>query len=90
MYSILNQRQLGTLPSNTIQNHKNESHYLYITIQSGKATIDLYNMRNNPMSIDDLDKIKNLLIYDVASQKPLLVEKEVATDKRKGKKVAPY
>lgn len=36
----LNQRKSGTLPSNTVQNPKNDNHYLAITTQSGKAIVN--------------------------------------------------
>ena len=38
--AIVNTRQLGTLPSNIVQNPKNDAHCMEITTQSGKQTID--------------------------------------------------
>ena len=38
--AIVNTRQPGTLPSNTIQNPKNDAHYMAITTRGGKQTID--------------------------------------------------
>ena len=37
---LMNTRQPGTLPSNTIQNPKNNGHCMAITIRGGKQTID--------------------------------------------------
>ena len=36
----VNTRKLGTLPSNTVQNSKNDAHCMAITTQGGKQTID--------------------------------------------------
>ena len=36
----VNTRQLGTLPSNTVQNTKNDGHCMAITTRGGKQTID--------------------------------------------------
>ena len=36
----VNTRQLGTLPSNTVQNPKNDAHCMAITTRGGKQTID--------------------------------------------------
>ena len=38
--AIVNTRQPGTLPSNTVQNPKNDAHYMEITTRGGKLTID--------------------------------------------------
>ncbi|KAK4737404.1 hypothetical protein R3W88_001101 [Solanum pinnatisectum] len=38
--TTVNPRQLGTLPSNTIRNPKNDGHIIAITTQGGKQTID--------------------------------------------------
>ena len=40
LYETVNTRQSGTLPSNTIQNLKNDGHCMAITTQGGKQTID--------------------------------------------------
>ena len=36
----VNTRQLGTLPTNTFQNPKNDAHCIAINTQGGKETID--------------------------------------------------
>ena len=36
----MNPRQPGTLPSNTIQNLKNDGHFMVVTTRGGKKTID--------------------------------------------------
>ena len=36
----MNTRQPGTLPSNTVQNPKNDAHCMSITTRGGKQTID--------------------------------------------------
>ncbi|XP_049364329.1 uncharacterized protein LOC125829104 [Solanum verrucosum] len=38
--TTVNPRQLGTLPSNTIQNSKNDGHCMTVTTRGGKQTID--------------------------------------------------
>ena len=38
--ATVNTRQPGTLPSNTVQNPKNDAHCMAITTQGGKQTID--------------------------------------------------
>ncbi|KAK4726756.1 hypothetical protein R3W88_031673 [Solanum pinnatisectum] len=38
--TTVNPRQLGTLPSNTIQNPKNDGHCMTVTTRGGKQTID--------------------------------------------------
>ena len=38
--ATVNTRQLGTLPSNTVQNPKNDVHCMAITTQGGKQTVD--------------------------------------------------
>ena len=43
----MNARQPGTLPSNTVQNPKNDGHCMAITTRGGKQTID------PPMSSDE-------------------------------------
>ena len=50
LYSIGNTRQIGTLPSNIVQNPKNDGHYMRITTRGGKQTID------PPMPSDIIDK----------------------------------
>ena len=39
--ATVNTRQPGTLPSNTVQNPKNDAHCMAITTRGGKQTIDL-------------------------------------------------
>ena len=36
----VNTRQPGTLPSNTVQNPKNDAHFRAITTRGGKQTVD--------------------------------------------------
>ena len=38
--AIVNRQQPGTLPSNTVQNPKNDAHCMTITTRGGKQTID--------------------------------------------------
>lgn len=38
--TIVNPYQPETLPSNTIQNQKNDRHWVAVSIQRGKKTID--------------------------------------------------
>ena len=38
--ATMNTRQPGTLPSNTVQNPKNDAHYMAITTRGSKQTID--------------------------------------------------
>ncbi|KAK4731210.1 hypothetical protein R3W88_024198 [Solanum pinnatisectum] len=38
--TTVNSRQLDTLPSNTIQNSKNDGHCMAVTTRGGKETID--------------------------------------------------
>ena len=38
--AAVNTRQSGTLPSNTVQNPKNDAHCITITTRGGKQTID--------------------------------------------------
>ena len=38
--ATMNTRQPGTLPSNTVQNQKNDAHYMAITTRCGRQTID--------------------------------------------------
>ena len=39
--ATVNTRQLGTLPSNTVHNPKNDVHCMAITTRGGRKTIDL-------------------------------------------------
>ena len=38
--AAVNRRQPGTFPSNTVQNPKNDAHYMAITTRGGKQNID--------------------------------------------------
>ena len=40
LFAIVNTWQLGTLPSNTVQNPKNDAQCMTITTRGGKQTID--------------------------------------------------
>ena len=40
LYATVNTRQPGTLPSNTVQNPKNDVHCMAITTRGGRQTID--------------------------------------------------
>ena len=40
LFATVNTRQQGTLPSNTVQNPKNDAHCMAITTRGGKQTID--------------------------------------------------
>lgn len=94
MYATLNQCQPGTLLSNTIQNSKNDSHYLSFTTQRSKANTDplIYvvdDTKNDPVDINDVDKdeIEKLVMNKQRSQKPIVLEKRANTIKAKGKEV---
>lgn len=63
MLAILTQHQLRTLLSNTVQNPKNDRHYLAITTWRGKANIDLPmpiidEVRDDIIDVDDVSKVK--------------------------------
>lgn len=49
--AILNQRQQGTLQINTIQNPKNNAHYMVITTRSRKALIEA------PQEVEDVHDV---------------------------------
>ena len=53
----LNTRQPGTLPSNTVQNLKNDGHCMEITTHGGKQTIDPPMPSNEEKVIKDNDKV---------------------------------
>ena len=53
--ATVNTRQPGTLPSNTVQNPKNDGHCMEITTQGGKQTID------PPMPSND-EKVRRMMI----------------------------
>lgn len=81
MSTTLNQCQSGTLPSNTIQNPKNDCHYLAITTRSGKDTINppisvVDDVRNNSVDVEDVNetKIERPVTNGKASNNPIVVE----------------
>lgn len=73
MSATLNQHELGTLPSNTVQNPKNDNYSIFVTTWSGKDTTDPYmstvdNKRNDLVITNDMDvnEIENLVISNEA------------------------
>ena len=57
LYVTVNTRQPGTLPSNTVQNPKNDGHCMEITTQGGKQTIDPPMPSKEKKVIKDNDKV---------------------------------
>ena len=55
--TTMNTRQPGTLPSNTIQNLKNDAHCMEITTRGGKQTIDPPMPSNEEKVKKDNDKV---------------------------------
>ena len=55
--ATVNTRQPGTLPSNTIQNLKNDRHCMKITTRGGKQTIDPHMPSKVEKVIKDNDKV---------------------------------
>ena len=55
--ATVNTRQPGTLPSNTVQNPKNDAHRMAITTRSGKQTIDPPMPSNEEKVRKDDDKM---------------------------------
>ena len=53
----MNTRQPGTLPSNTVQNPKNDAHCMEITTRGGKKTIDPPMPYNEEKVRKDDDKV---------------------------------
>ena len=53
----MNTRQSGTLPSNTVQNPKNDAHCMTITTRGGKQTIDPPMPSNEENVRKDDDKV---------------------------------
>ena len=53
----VNTRQLGTLPSNTVQNPKNDAHCMVITTRGGKQPIDPPMPSNEEKLRKDDDKV---------------------------------
>ena len=52
----MNTRQPGTLPSNTVQNPKNDGHFMEITTRGGHQSIDPTMPSNDKKVIKDNDK----------------------------------
>ena len=78
--ATVNTRQPGTLPSNTVQNPKNDAHYMEITTRGGKQTID------PPMPSNEEKVIKyNDEVVEVSCE----VEDNTAKDGEMPKKVTP-
>ena len=55
--ATVNTRQAGTLPSNTVQNPKNDAHYMAITTRGGKQAIDPSMPSNEEKVRKDNDKV---------------------------------
>ena len=55
--ATMNTRQPGTLPSNTVQNLKNDGHCMAITTRGGKQTIDPPMPSNEKKVTRDTDKV---------------------------------
>ena len=58
--ATVNTRQPGTLPSNTVQNPKNDGHCMAITTRGGKQTIDPPMPSNENKLTKDTDKVVNV------------------------------
>ena len=56
----MNTRQPGTLPSNTVQNPKNDGHCMAITTRGGTQTIDPPMPANENEVTKDTDKVVNV------------------------------
>ena len=56
----MNTRQPGTLPSNTVQNPKNDGHFMAITTRRVKQTIDPPMPSNENEVTKDTDKVVNV------------------------------
>ena len=55
--ATMNTRKLDTLPSNTVQNPKNDAHCMAITTRGGKQTIDPPMPSNEEKVRKDDDKV---------------------------------
>ena len=55
--ATVNTRQLGTLPSNTVQNLKNDAHCMTVTTRGSKQTIDPLMLSNEEKVRKDDDKV---------------------------------
>ena len=60
--ATVNTRQPGTLPSNTVQNLKNDRHCMAITTRSGKQTIDPPMPSNENEVTKETDKVVMLML----------------------------
>ena len=69
--SAVNPRQPGTLPSNTIQNPKNDDHCIAVTTQGGKQTIDPHML-----SVVDVEIRKEDDVTEVREESENATEKE--------------
>ena len=78
--ATVNTRQPGTLPSNTVQNLKNDGHCMAITTRAGKKTIDPPMPNNEKKVTIDTDKV-----VDINGE----VEDNTAKDVEVPKKVTP-
>ena len=58
--ATVNTRQPGILPSNTVQNPKNDGHCMAVTTRSGKQTIDPPRLSNENKVTKDTDKLVNV------------------------------
>ena len=76
----MNTQQPGTLPSNTVQNPKNDAHCMEITTRGGKQTIDPPMLSNEVNVIKDNDKV-----VEVSGE----VEDNTGKDVEVPKKVTP-
>ena len=78
--ATVNTRQPGTLPSNTVQNPKNDGHCMAITTRGGKQTIDPPMSSNENEVTKDTDKVVNV---------DANLEDNIAEDAEVPKKVTP-
>ena len=78
--ATVNTRQPGTLPSNTVQNSKNDRHCMAITTRGGKQTIDPPMPSNENGVTKDTDKVVNV---------DANLEDNIAEDAEVPKKVTP-
>ena len=78
--ATMNTRQPGTLPSNTLQNLKNDAHCMAITTRGGKQTIDPPMPSYEEKVIKDNDKV-----LEVSGE----VEDNTGKDAEVPKKVTP-
>ena len=60
--ATLNTRQPGTLPSNAVQNLKNDGHCMAITTRGGKKTIDPPMPSNENEVTKETDKVVMLML----------------------------